>query len=172
MYSLVAGYSTDTSNWFIAWSEEPDTSQSYEVDIPIGGGSESTYIGFWIEGDSSYFNNWYIDDVELEGLGITEEYSDYVYLESINSGEEMTIGFEDWTPDFLAEETSGQENYIVECSIEMYGDQNPENDIKSNFFTLDYWHDVGVLDITSPETIISPGTYDIEAIITNRLLSL
>ena len=168
LYSLEAGYSTDEETWYAAWHEEPDSSGQYMVDVPILGGSATTYIGFWIMGDPSYFNNWYIDDVDLVAIDLIEEYSDsHGYLDDIEPGEEITFEFEDWTPEFLAEETTGSKDYIAACFIEVDGDQNPGNDIKTEQFTLDYWHDIGVESITSPEESIFPGIHSIEAIVAN-----
>ncbi|KYK31365.1 MAG: hypothetical protein AYK22_02480 [Thermoplasmatales archaeon SG8-52-3] len=151
LYSLEAGYSFDTETWYTAWHEEPGSSGRYEVDVPIEAGSETTYIGFWIRGNPSYFNYWYIDDVKLLEFNIIEEYSESQYIEAdISPGEEIIIEFEDWTPAHLAEMISGSEDYIVEATIEMEGDKNPSNDIKREEFTLDYWWDAGVHEITSP----------------------
>ena len=38
----------------------------------------------------------------------------------------------------------------MHAEIGMEGDQNPDNDVKSEFFTLDYWHDPALEKVTSP----------------------
>ena len=43
---------------------------------------------------------------------------------------------------------------MVQAEIDMEGDNNPGNDIASEYFILDYWHDVGIKEVTSP---IGPG---------------
>ncbi len=153
LYSLEAGYSTDGETWYAAWHEEPSSTGGYEVDVPIAGGSETTYIGFWCKGNPFYFNYWYLDNVELVAVGFTEEFSDFACQgPDIDPGEEVTFTFADWTPARLldpAEET-GSEDYIVECMITAEGDVNPGNDIKTEELTLDFWHDVGIDEITSP----------------------
>ncbi|UCF49326.1 MAG: hypothetical protein JSU91_06140, partial [Thermoplasmatales archaeon] len=151
LYALEAGYSFDGETWYTAWHEEPSSSGGYEVDVPIEGGSENLYIGFWVKGNPYYFNYWYIDNVELVSLGYTEEYYDFACQgPDIEPGEEVTFTFNDWTPERLANETSGSEDYIVEAIIEMEGDKNPGNDIKTEELTLEFWHDVGIDEITSP----------------------
>jgi hypothetical protein len=151
LYSLEAGYSTDGETWYAAWHEEPSSTGGYEVDVPIEGGSETTYIGFWVKGNPYYFNYWYLDNVELVAMGFTEEYYDFACQgPDIMPGEEVTFTFEDWTPERLGEEESGSEDYVVEATIEMEGDKNPANDILTEELTLDFWHDVGIDEIISP----------------------
>ena len=152
LYALEAGYSFDAENWYTAWHEEPGSNGGYEVDVPIEGGSETTYIGFWVKGNPYYFNYWYLDDIVVKAIGTSdEEYSDSAYQQSdIEPGEEITFTFEDWTPAFLAEKTTGSKDYIIGCTIECESDNNPDNDIKTEEFTLDYWHDAGIDRITSP----------------------
>jgi hypothetical protein len=151
LYTLEAGYSTDGVTWYAAWSEEPGSTQGFEVDVPISGGSETTYIGFWVKGDPYYFNYWYIDNVELVAMGFTEEYADFACQgPDLEPGEEATFTFEDWTPARLEEETSGSEDYIIEASIESATDKNPGNDILTEELTLDFWWDAGIDEITSP----------------------
>ncbi|UCF49608.1 MAG: hypothetical protein JSU91_07615, partial [Thermoplasmatales archaeon] len=117
----------------------------------IEGGSDTLYIGFWVKGNPYYFNYWYIDNVELVAMGISEEYSDFACQgPDIEPGEEVTFTFEDWTPDFLAEEKTGTKDYFIESCINMEGDNNSGNDIKPEQFTLYYWHDVGIDEVISP----------------------
>jgi len=151
LYSLEAGYSTDKETWYSAWHEEPGNSQKYNVDVPISSQYETIYIGFWMKGDPYYFNYWYIDDIELVAIDFEEEYFDFACQgPDIEPGEEVTFIFDDWTPDFLQNETTGSKDYIIEATIDMEGDKNSGNDIRTEIFTLDYWHDVGIDRITSP----------------------
>ena len=151
LYSIEAGYSTDKEFWYTAWSEDPSSCMGYEVDVPIELGSETTYIGFWVKGNPYYFNYWYIDNVELVAMDFVEEYSDYACQgPDIEPGEKVTFSFDDWTPEFLAEEITGTKKYTVEAKIECEVDKNSGNDIKSEFFTLKFWHDVGIDKIISP----------------------
>ena len=151
LYALEAGYSHDGVTWYAGWHEEPGSSGEYTVDVPIAGGSETTYIGFWVKGDPYYFNYWYIDNVEVLATGFTEEYTDFACQgPDLQPGEEATFTFEDWTPARLSEEESGQEEYIIEATIEMAGDKNPGNDIKTEELVLDFWWDAGIDEVTSP----------------------
>ena len=153
LYALEAGYSHDGENWFAAWHEEPGSSGSYEVSVPIEGGSETTYIGFWIKGNNFNFRYWYIDNVEVVVVDLIEEYTDTMCQgDDLIPGESRVFEFDDWTPDFLAEETTAWEvPYKAQASIEVEGDQDPGNNIVVNDFELDYWHDPALEEeVTSP----------------------
>ncbi|KYK22804.1 hypothetical protein AYK24_08295 [Thermoplasmatales archaeon SG8-52-4] len=151
LYLIEAGYSTDCENWYAAWSEAPGLSGAYKVDVPIEGGSDTLYIGFWVKGNPYYFNYWYIDNIELVAMDLEEEYYDHACQgPDIEPGEEVTFTFEDWAPAFLSEEKTDIKDYIIEAEIECETDKNPGNDIKSEFFTLEFWHDVGIDEISSP----------------------
>jgi hypothetical protein len=158
LYALEAGYSTDKETWYALWHEEPGSSENYDVECAIEGGHETVYIGFWVTGNPYYFNYWYIDDISVKALDFVSEYSNSAcqsdYLEP---GETKTFEFDDWTPDYLQYETSGSKNYIVEAEINKAGDQNPDNDIASEYFTLDYWHDPALEKVTSPKGVKLQG---------------
>jgi hypothetical protein len=158
LYTLEAGYSLDGEEWYAAWSEEPSSSQSYTVSVPIEGGHEQLYIGFWVKGNPYYFNYWYVDNVRLIATGLIEEFTDNACQgPDIEPGDTVTFEFDDWTPEFLAEETShpGIE-YIAQAFITMEGDKNPGNDLLQQGFELKYWHDVGIDAVTAP-TISNKG---------------
>ena len=152
LYALEAGYSYDGETWYAAWHEEPSSSGGYEVSVPIEGGSETTYIGFWVKGNPYYFNYLYLDNVEVKAMGLTVEYTDEACQgPDLEPGESVTFEFDDWTPDFLAEETTAWEvPYIAQAVIENEGDMDPGNDIVVNHFELDYWHDSGIETVSSP----------------------
>ena len=151
LYALEAGYSTDGETWYAIWHVEPDSSGSYDIKCSFEGGHETLYIGFWVTGDPYYFNYWYIDNIFVKVLDFVTEYSDSACQgDELEPGETRTFEFDDWTPDFLQYETSGSKDYIVHAEIEMEGDKNPGNDIKSEYFTLDYWHDPALDMVTSP----------------------
>ncbi|KYK22803.1 hypothetical protein AYK24_08290 [Thermoplasmatales archaeon SG8-52-4] len=151
LYSLEAGYSLDGETWYVVWHDEPWFSRKYDIEVPIMGGFETLYIGFWLKGDPYYFNNWYIDDVELLLMSVDEEYTDSDHINDyISPGEELIIEFKEWTPEFLHYETTGKKDYIITSFIEIDGDENPANDIDIEIFSLDFFHDVGISKITSP----------------------
>ncbi|UCF49327.1 MAG: hypothetical protein JSU91_06145 [Thermoplasmatales archaeon] len=151
LYALESGYSTDNETWHVAWHKEPSSDEKSEVDILFQVESETIYIGFWVMGNPYYLDNWYIDDVQLKSISFVEEYSDFACQgPEIEPGEEVNFTFEDWTPNFLQYEITGTKDYIVETEIAPESDINPKNDIKSEQFNLNYWHDVGIDEITSP----------------------
>ena len=149
-YSLEAGYSYDGENWYSAWSVAPGSSGSYEVSVQFESEYDTTYIGFWVKGDPWYMNYWYIDNVEVKSVDLVTEYTDNMCQgPDIEPGESVTFEFDEWTPDFLQYETTGSKDYIVKAEINMEGDNNSGNDISSERFTLNYWHDTKI-DIESP----------------------
>jgi hypothetical protein len=81
LYSLHAGWSTDASTWHPVWSEEPGTSQKFDVSESIPGGQSTLYIGFWVEGDPFNFNYWYIDNVDI----IEESCSEDSVIDALNA---------------------------------------------------------------------------------------
>jgi hypothetical protein len=90
-----------------------------------------------------------VNEIELES-----EYTDQACQgDDLEPGESRTFTFDDWTPDYLQYETSGSKDYIIQSEIEMQGDQNPDNDMKTENFTLDYWHDPALKEVTSPPPI-------------------
>ena len=159
LYTLQAGYSLDGEDWFAAWSEEPGSSQSYEVSVPIEGGHDLMYIGFWCLGDPYYFNYWYIDNVRLIATGIIGEFEDNACQgPDIQPGDTVTFDFDEWTPAYLEEEESNPEvEYLAQAYITMEGDKNPGNDILQQGFSLAYWHDVGIDQVTSPGQGVGTG---------------
>ena len=153
LYTIEAGYSHDGENWYAAWSEAPGSTGGYEVSVPIEGGSETTYVGFWVKGNPFYFNYLYLDNVEVAAVGLIEEYTDEACQgDDLEPGQSRVFNFDDWTPDFLAEETTASEvPYKAQAVIEVEGDKDPGNDIAVNDFELDYWHDPALEEeVTSP----------------------
>jgi hypothetical protein len=68
----------------------------------------------------------------------------------LEPGEEMTITFDQWIPDALAIGDSGSFDYEVTACTLLLGDENPVNDCKNLGITLDFWHDVKVVDVGLP----------------------
>ncbi len=87
------------------------------------------------------------------------EYNDSIYVESIESQEEQELDFKNWTPAFLAEETSDTKSYLLKqwTELEDPQDRNTSNDLYQVEITLDFFHDVGVEEIISPKP--SASTY-------------
>ena len=93
---------------------------------------------------------WYIDDVTITDVEteFVPEYDEEVCNIVLEPGEEADIIFPDWTPDSLAAGVSGSIEYTVIAEQYLIFDTNPANDILSKGITLDYWHDVGVKEVT------------------------
>jgi len=151
-YTLEAGYSYDGVNWYAAWSESPGSTQNYEVSVPIVGGSPTTYIGFWLKGNPYNINYWSIDNVQVVAADFIEEYYDFACQgPDLIPGESAVFTFNDWTPNFLAEETTAFEvPYVAQSTITVEGDKDPGNNIKVNKFKLDYWWDPALQKVSSP----------------------
>jgi len=150
LYTLHAGYSYDLVNWYTVWSVAPDQNEQFDIEVDIAGGVSNVYVGFWCMGNPYYFDYWYLDDVQVDAVELVEEYSDYMCQgPDIEPGETRIFEFDDWTPDFLQYETTGSKEYIIQAKIDMEGDKNPGNDVKSGIFTLDFWHDAAV-EVASP----------------------
>jgi hypothetical protein len=147
--------SPDGKSWDTIWFENPSSDMgpetlSFDTTDNVGG---DFYIAFTVYRYSYYTYGWYIDDVKVEGYPVSEpEYTDEVCIDEIVPGEEITLEFDDWTPEFLAEEESGQLLYLAKAWTDMYDpeDNNPANDAYAISFYLDYWHDVGVQQFASP----------------------
>lgn len=172
-YTLQVETSVDGTNWDVVWEINPIGNVGPETITTISSMNigPTTYVSLTFNGDSGNIKNWYFDDIVINGYYLLEsEYYDVVTLSGdIDPGENIDITFSDWTPDYLQYETTGVKTYLVKaCTyLDDPPDENPTNNCKTEIFTLDYWHDVGVDAIISPETLISPGTYEIEAIVKN-----
>jgi hypothetical protein len=73
----------------------------------------------------------------------------------------LVINFDTWTPDFLQYETTGSKTYKARVWTDMNSppDQQGVNDEVAKFIQLDYFHDVGIEEITSPEDRSDRETY-------------
>jgi len=126
----------------------------YTADATVGIGTE-TQLRFRTGGYYYNMDYWFFDNLKITGYGVTEpEFEDEPCITEIDPGEEVELDFDDWTPEFLAEETTGTKKYIVKCWTELEDpeDDNPSNDIYAKSVTLDFFHDVGIKEITSPSS--------------------
>ncbi len=122
-------------------------------DATIGIG-EQTQFRFRSDGTYYNFRYWLFDNMKVTGLEVFDpEYEEEVCIEKIIPGEEKTLAFDDWTPDFLQYETSGEKTYIAKMWTALKDplDKNPANDLYQITLTLDYFHDVEVTYVTSLE---------------------
>jgi len=139
----------------------------YTADATIGIGTE-TQLRFRTGGYYYNMDYWFFDNLEIMGYGVKEpEFEDELCITEIDPGEEVELNFDDWTPEFLAEETTGTKKYIVKCWTELEDpeDENPDNDLFNKFVELDFYHDVGFREITSPsiEKIQLPEFYAVDS---------
>jgi hypothetical protein len=121
-------------------------------DITIGAGSQ---MQMRFRGDGTYtnFRYWIFDNMDITGYEVFDaEYEESVCMDKIIPGEEVELEFDDWTPEYLEEETSGTKAYILKqwTNLEDPPDKNPANDLYQTVVELDYFHDVAVNDVLSP----------------------
>jgi hypothetical protein len=120
------------------------------IDSPFEDGPGKTYpVIATIKNVGQYAECCIHIDINIYELVL--EYSDSACQgDDLEPGESRTFEFEDWTPDYLQYETTGSKDYMVHAEIEIDGDKNPSNDNKSKYFTLDFWHDPALENVTSP----------------------
>jgi len=127
------------------WEQETFDMAAYE------GMAVSFRFDFGADG-SVFYPGWYIDDVQL-GSGsatVIVEYDEDICTLVLEPGEEAQLTFPDWTPDALAAGISGDFIYRVMANAYALGDTNPANNGAFSDIVLEYFHDVGVKEITSP----------------------
>ena len=190
-YTLKLETSEDGINWDVLWEIEPtgDVGPESISLLTINNVGSNTYVSWTFEGDSYYIDNWYVDDIFIKGYSLLgPEYEDNVVISIIKPGEELEVKFSDWTPDFLQYETTSTKKYVVNVwtDLEEPEDQNPVNDLFKKLITLDFFHDVGIKNISSPsnprngfvksktfapplpEIYIQPGTENIDVFVENN----
>jgi len=154
-YTLQVETSNDGINWDVVWYVDPMCS-IFQQDVSIitaQNVGSNTYVSWTFNGDSSNINNWYFDDIIISGYESNEpEYQDYKCIDTIDSGEEQVLEFDDWTPEFLLEETTGAIKYILKAWTDMEEpvDENPYNDLFTKIIDLEFFHDVGIKEIIHP----------------------
>jgi len=136
-------------------SSTPSTSwQLVTIDLDDYAGQSSVEIVFELYATTVVERaGWYIDDVTILDVEtvFTLEYDEDICTILLDPGEEAVLEFPDWTPDGLSNYGfSGTIAYDVTATALATGDTNPANDQATAAITLDYFHDVGVKDITQP----------------------
>jgi len=136
-------------NLYFPWFHDIEITS---IDSPCEDGPGKKYpVKATIKNVGQYADCCISIDISINEVDSEPEYSDNACQgDYIEPGESKTFDFDDWTPDYLQYETSGSKDYIIHAEINMAGDKNPGNDMKSEYFTLDYWHDAGIDEITSP----------------------
>jgi hypothetical protein len=120
------------------------------LDAGDGIGSSTFYISFTFSGYSFNINYWYIDDVILQEYGFVPEYNEDICTVVLDPGQSADLTFPDWTPNDLQYGINGPIDYKVIATANDLDDTNPANDQATEDFTLDYYHDIGVQEITQP----------------------
>jgi Immune inhibitor A-like, MAM domain len=110
-----------------------------------GIGSATFQIAWDMSGDSFNINYWYIDDVWMGIIDMVEEYNQTISVNT-NPGETLNVLLPDWTPEDIPFATTI--DYLINTYVSMNtSDGNPADNHQSKLITLQYEHDVGVLDI-------------------------
>ena len=154
-YTLRVETSPDALTWTSVWDIEPTSSVGPEdVEIMTGEnvGGDDFHVSWTFDGYSWNINYWYVDNIVIYGIPITEpEYNDEVCCESIIPGEEVIFELNDWTPEALAAEETTSITYAVKAWTDMTDpdDNNHANDGYQFNVELDFFHDVAV-EVTSP----------------------
>lgn len=155
-YTLKVETSEDAISWTTVWEIEPTGSipaELVEIETTANADKETTYVSWTFSGYSWNINYWHIDNVEIGGVvSVEAEYTDSYCVDDIPDGEEMVLEFDDWTPDFLSEGETGTKNYIVKLETDLLDpiDNNQANDAFTMEIELDFFHDVGIKEVTSP----------------------
>jgi len=154
-YTLKVETSPDGVSWSTVWEKVNPGSGQEDVYFVTGDnvGSDTLYVSWTFEGNSYNINYWYIDDIVINGFSLSDpEYEDVMCIDYIDPGEEVFLEFDDWTPEFLSEETSGTKIYSVKgwTELEDSEDENPDNDLFAKTIELDFFHDVRIKEVTNP----------------------
>jgi hypothetical protein len=129
------------------------TPEWHQVTAGDNVGGENFHVSITFDGYSWNTNWWHVDSFSLWGVPVKEpEYTDEMCIQAIVPGEEMLLEFDDWTPEFLQYETSGVKTYAARVWTQMDDpeDNHRANDQFQKGVLLDYFHDVGVKEVTSP----------------------
>ncbi len=153
-YTLRVETSQDTVSWTSVWDVSPTGTMSARTEKIITGENvgDTTYVSWTFDGNSYNINYWYVDDIYIRGFPLAEpEYTDEYCVSTLDVGEEKLITFDDWTPAFLAEETTGTRVYACKAWTDMLDppDNNLANDAFGKFITLDFYHDVAI-EVAAP----------------------
>lgn len=161
-YTLKVEVSEDAVSWKTIWEIQPSGSIGPETITLTTGDSVGgdLYVSWTFEGYSWNINYWFVDDIVINGFPAADpEYEEYMCTTSIEVGEEQEFDYPDWTPDFLSEGENGNKIYLIKAFTDMIDpeDGNQANDAYQTSVELDFFHDVGITEITSPSEGRDPG---------------
>ena len=152
-YTLKVVTSTDGgATWQDAYERAGGTYGPSTTEVLLsaenGVGSPSLQLAWDYSGDSFNINYWYIDDIWLGTIELTEEYNEIIST-IITAGAISNVVFPEWTPADVPFATTM--DYFVSASISMNAtDGNPTDNELEELITLNYEHDVGITRITEP----------------------
>ena len=124
----------------------------FDSDATAGIGPQ-TQLRFSFEGTYTDWRYWFFDNLKLVGFDAKEpEFTTTRCVDFMEPGETVDLNFADWTPEFLAEETTGTKQYALKMETNLIDpmDVNVRNNVVTKRITLDFFHDVAVQEITSP----------------------
>jgi hypothetical protein len=153
-YTMEVETSPDGTSFTTVWDHQGPIGPEHTTILTgenVGG--ENFRISFAVKTQSYSILYWYIDNIEINGFPLHEaEYSEEICIEELHAGVERELEFDDWTPDFLQYETSGQKIYKVRvwCDLDDPLDRNGANDEYGIFLTLDYFHDAAIQEVSNP----------------------
>ncbi len=172
---------TDSDPWsdITPWSNPITGSinaSQYSLDVTAFKGT-ATSVQFEFTGYYFDLNYWYVDDF---GLGtyytdfsgvfpprtttLMPEYNSTVAVD-VASGETENVTFPEWIPADIP--TRGALDYQIDATVSTNPeDENPIDNSLTTIISLLFEHDVGVTNITEPESE-EPGTYSIEGTVEN-----
>ncbi len=156
-YNLMIETSRDGNTWTPIWVlENPgDIPKPEWIQVTAGDnvGGENFHVSITFDGYSWNTNWWHVDSFSLWGVHAKEpEYTDELCIQEIVPGEEMILEFDDWIPEFLQYEISGDKIYAAKVWTQMDDpeDNHRANDAFQKCVLLNYFHDVAIESVSSP----------------------
>jgi hypothetical protein len=163
-YTMEVETSPDGVSWDTVWDHTgPIGPETTTILTGENVGGSNFHIAFSVKTQTYSILYWYIDNIEINGFPLHEaEYEDEICISDIEVGEEIFLEFDDWTPEFLQYETTGQKVYKARVWTDLFDpeDNNHANDEFGEFITLDYFHDVGVQQVSSPAEMANELIWD------------
>ena len=157
-YYYVTYYGSD-----MGWTQETINLDNY---LPPSNNMQIVFLC-----DLEYGWGVYLDDINVNGQTMSVVYTDTQQISSIAAGAEKQVSFNGWSPAEWGQ--SGYQNmnvsYSTEADVQLAGDQNTGNDMKTSSFHLYYpfLKDVEVTVIESPISDALAQTFDVKCKIKN-----
>jgi hypothetical protein len=129
------------------------TPEWHQVTAGDNVGGENFHVSITFDGYSWNTNWWHVDSFSLWGVPVKEpEHTDELCIQSIIPGEEINLEFDDWTPEFLQYELTGDKTYAAKVWTQMDDpeDNHRANDQFQKGVLLNYFHDAAVESVSSP----------------------